>query len=120
MDFFQKLLGIKKWKLWMWCFYSSGILYLLKSVFRRNNGGDDDGSYHDDVGQMRRAQSIDSSGPTHHWSTHVGDGHRQRACREKRTARDRLGVKTRGRESSERSVCLSVVRKSERAKDSIL
>lgn len=53
-----------------------------------NGGDDDDDSYHDDVGQMCRAQRVDPARAPHHWSAHVGDGHRQRACRQG----DRLGV----------------------------
>lgn len=62
---------------------SSDISPLLKNTLRCHNGGDDDDdSYHDDVGQMRRAQSVDPARAPHHRGAHVGDGHRQRACRE--------------------------------------
>lgn len=44
-----------------------------------NADDSDDGndSYHDDVGQMCRAQSVDPAGAPHHWGAHVSDGHRQ-------------------------------------------
>lgn len=64
-----------------------------KKGFEINNGGDNhdnddnDESYHDDVGQMCRAQSVDPAGAPHHWGAHVGDGHRQRACGETETRR---------------------------------
>lgn len=62
---------------------SSDISPLLKTTLRCNNGGDDDDdSYHDDVGQMCWAQSVDPARAPHHRGAHVGDGHRQRACRE--------------------------------------
>lgn len=41
-----------------------------------------DDSYHDDVGQMCRAQSVDTTGAPDHWSTHVSDGDGERTCRE--------------------------------------
>lgn len=72
-----------------WCHAgSSDISPLSKTALRCNNGGNDDESYHDDVGQMRWAQSVDPARAPHHWSAHVGDGHRQRACREKRGERN--------------------------------
>lgn len=49
------------------------------------------GSYHDDVGQMCRAQSVDPAGAPHHWGAHVGDGHCQRACRMSKRKRGREG-----------------------------
>lgn len=38
--------------------------------------------YHDNVGQMCRAQSVDAAGAPDHRSTHVGDGDGERACGE--------------------------------------
>lgn len=55
---------------------------LLKTTLRCNNGDDDDESYHDDVSQMRWAQSVDPARAPHHRGAHVSDGHRQRACGE--------------------------------------
>lgn len=57
----------------------------------------DDVSYHDNVGQMCRAQSIDASGAPDHRSTHVSDGDGERACRE-REREDALGGLKRGTE----------------------
>lgn len=71
----------------------------ISSLFTRNNrgygddDGDDDGSYHDDIGQMCRTQSVDPPGAPHHWSTHVGDGHCQRACRDGKE-REKLAAST--------------------------
>lgn len=39
-------------------------------------------SYHDNVGQMCRAQSVDAAGAPDHRSTHVSDGDGERACGE--------------------------------------
>lgn len=38
--------------------------------------------YHDNVGQMCRAQSVDAAGAPDHRSTHVSDGDGERACGE--------------------------------------
>lgn len=40
---------------------------------------DNDGSYHDDISQVCGAQRVDPAGSSHHWGSHVCDGHRQGA-----------------------------------------
>lgn len=86
----------------------------IGTVIKCDNEGDNDGSYHDDVGQMRRAQSIDPTGAPHHWSTHVCDGHRQGTWRERNGERERGGEERERERETEGEKCSERERMSEK------